>query len=432
MRNRLIIFLAIIAVIVAILFIAKAAGHGKHEGLAVQTITVRRSTFSVKLPENGVTQRPQAATVPALVGGNLGEIDVRAGQRVAAGELLATIVNPTLISNAAGSQADYEQSVASIETAKINSQNARVTYEADVQTAKSNLDEAKRIYDADVSLFAQKAIPRNQLDTDRAKLEQQQVAYDQAVRQLKLGAVTGYSQDSIQVAEATARKSAIVNAANQQQLGFTRVTAPFDGVIESVASQPNDPLTTIRPGDEITQGQELFTIARGDRFIVKAEVDEQDIAGVKVGQQAIVTSEDFPGKTIDGHVTFISPVATKSADATSTAKQVLTTIQLDSTPSYLRDGLNVDVDILTSSVNDALAVPSGAIATSNGKSYVFVVRGGTARQVFVRTGKANDTQTLILSGLRPGERVVSQQTPGLASGDPVTIVSPSPSPSPAS
>lgn len=423
------VLIAIIAGIAIVLVIAKVANRGDSPSMTVHTVTIHRAAFQTKLPENGVVQRPRTATIPTLVAGNLGVINVKAGDAVSEGELLATVDNPTLSSTAASSQADYEQAVATIQTSRQNSQNAQVQYQADVQTAKSNLDEARRIYNADLSLYANKAIPRNQLDVDKAKLDQMQVAYDQAVRQERVGAVTGFSQDSVQMAEANARKMAIVNAANQQQVGFTRIVAPFAGVIQSVATQPNDPLTSLRPGDPVTQGQELFTIAESSNYIVKAEVDEQDIINVHVGQPAIVSGEDFQSKQITGHVALISPIATKSTDTSSTAKQVLTTIALDRSPDYLRDGMSADVDILTADIKDTLLVPNDAIAKANNKSYVYVVRMGAAHKTLVTVGKANDTQTIIKSGLSAGDVIVSEKTPGLQDKETVTIATPSPQPS---
>ncbi|HEV3155340.1 MAG TPA: efflux RND transporter periplasmic adaptor subunit [Candidatus Baltobacteraceae bacterium] len=429
--KRLLVLLVIVAGIAIVLVAAKFMRAGDSTKIAVATATVKRGTFETKLPENGIVQRPRTATIPTLVAGNLGQIYAQAGDAVSAGQLLATVDNPTLESNAASSQADYDQAQASIQTARTNSQNAQVTYQADVQTAKSNLDEARRIYNADVALYASKAIPRNQLDVDKAKLDQTEVQYDQAVRQARLGAVTGYSQDSVQMAVANAHKMAIVNSANQQQLGFTRIVAPFSGVIQSVATQPNDPLTNLRPGDPVTAGQALFTIAESGNYIVKAQVDEQDVINVHVGQPAVVSGEDFPGKHLHGHVADISPIATKSTDASSTAKQVLTTILLDSSPSYLRDGMTVDIDILTSDVKNALLVPNDAIVSESGKAYVFVVRNHVAHKTLVQSGKANDTQTIVTSGLAAGDVIVAQKTPGLLDKEAVTIA-PSPSPNPAS
>src|SRR5581483_182462 len=233
-------------------------------------------------------------------------------------------------------------------------------------------------------------IPRNQLDVDKAKLDQAQVQYSQALRQMQLGAVTGYGQNSVQYAQAAAQKAAIVNQSNQQQLGFTRITAPVDGTIQTVASQPADPLTSLRPGDPVQAGQALFTIAAGGGFVVKAQVDEQDIINVKTGQRVKITGEDFPGRTLTGYVSSIAPVATKSSDPSSTAKQVVTTIRLDGSPSFLRDGMSVDVDILTTDVRNAVVIPTAAINRDGKGSYVFVVRKGKLVKTYIVTGARND------------------------------------------
>ena len=246
-RTRNLVIIAVAGVL--LIAIAVWAGRGQRSTVTVSVVSVKPSTFSSKLPESGIVQRPRVATIPALISGNLAQIYVKPGDRVAAGQLLATIVNPQLEANAAGSQADYNSAAANISTARINEQNAKVGYEAAVQNAKTNLDEAQRIYKADVNLYNNKAIPRNQLDVDKAKLDQAQVQYSQALRQLQLGAVAGYGQSSVQYAQAAAQKAQILNQSNQQQVGFTRIAAPVDGTIQTVATQPADPLTQLRPGD---------------------------------------------------------------------------------------------------------------------------------------------------------------------------------------
>ncbi len=425
MRQRnLLIVLAALAALIAIAVFARGA---RQPGLVVTTATVAYGPFVVKLAENGVVMSPRSETIPSLVAGNLESLNVHEGARVYAGELLATVYNPALAYAAAGSQADYSSSVADVGTAQVNEQNARVQYQAQVDTAKSSLDLAQRIYDEDVTLFNNQAISRNQLDTDRAKLDQARVAYQQAVEQLRLGAVSGYGVASVRSAQANARKAAILNAQDQQQLGFTRITAPFDGIIQSVAADAADPLRPIRVGAPVIAGQSLFTIAANERYIVRAEVDEQDIINVRVGQRALITGEDFPGHTIQGHVAQIAPIATKSTDTTSTAKQVLTTIQLDTSPGFLKDGMNADVDILTTDLRRALSVPNAAISTQNGASYVFVVDRGVAHKRRVTLGAAGDTRTVVLSGLSPGDTIVTQTYPTLSDG---AHVAPTTSPSP--
>ena len=421
-RNAVIVIAALlIVVIVAVV----AARRNTSAAIPVKLQKVAYSEFTVKLPENGVVMNPSTVTVPTLVAGNIGQILVKAGSRVSAGELLATIQNPTLDYNAAGSQADYTNAVANVSTARVQEQNARVQYQAQVDTNKSALDEARRVYEADVAMLAQKAIARNQVDADKAKLDQAQVAYDQAVQQLKLGAVSGYGMDSVQAAQANAEKSKILNAQNQQQLAFTRITSPASGVIQTVAAQSSNALRSLEPGDGVTAGETLFTIAADSNYVVKAQVDEQDIINVRLGQAANISGQDFPGHVILGHVARIEPVAQKSTDASSTSMQVLTTIALDQSPSFLRDGMSADVDILTTDIPRAIAIPADAIDKSGKSAFVYVVSGGIAKKRSVTIGRAGNGVTQVLSGLYPGDVIVAAKVPDLVDG---AHVIPMPSP----
>jgi HlyD family secretion protein len=427
-RNTIIVAVVLLVVIGGAVL---AGRNGKHPAVPVKTAKVAYSTFTVTLPENGVVMNPTTVTVPTLVGGNIGKIYVKAGEHVSAGELLATIENPTLQYNAASSQADYTNAVANVSTARVQEQNARVQYQAQVDTTKSALDEARRVYVADEAMLAQKAIPQQTADADKAKLEQAQVAYDQAVQQLKLGAVSGYGMDSVQAAQAAADKTKIVNAQNQQQVSFTRIVAPSDGIIQTVASETTDTLRSLQEGDAVTAGQTLFTMADGSGYVVKAEVDEQDVINVRLGQRAVVSGQDFPDAKLHGHVSYIAPVAAKSTDATSTAKQILTTIALDDSPPFLKDGMTADVDILTTDEPHVLAIPNGAISTNAGKSFVYLIRNGIAVKTPVVPGRAGDSTTIVKSGLAPGDVIVSAANPDVKDGSHVTPL-PSPSGSPGS
>ncbi|MDQ2681447.1 MAG: efflux RND transporter periplasmic adaptor subunit, partial [Candidatus Eremiobacteraeota bacterium] len=336
----------------------------------------------------------------------------------------------------------------------------KVNADAALANARTMLNEAQRIYNADLDLFNNKAISRNQLDQDKAKLDQAQVSFNQAAQQRR--SLNGQLSRSGQVLqdrykssqEAVRQAEVALSAAREQQSGgsttaayaqaqkaqidyqyadeqaaSTQLRAPFAGVIESMASQTNDPLRPLQPGDTIAAGQGIFTLAATDSYVVRALVDEQDVINVQVGQAANITGQDFPGK-IGGHVSFISPVAQKSTDPSSTARQVLTTIRLDKSPTFLKDGMSVDVDILTKNIAHTIAAPTGAIVTEKGKKYVYVVRGGVAKKRAIVTGQASDTQTIIKSGLAPKDVIIIESNPLIKDGTRINSVMSTPKPSP--
>jgi HlyD family secretion protein len=165
---------------------------------------------------------------------------------------------------------------------------------------------------------------------------------------------------------------------------------------------------------------------------VRAKVDEQDVAGVRPGQPAIVSGEDLGSTKLSGHVATIGAVAQKSDDPSNTARQVVTTIALDKSVPYLRDGMTVDVDIITLDKPHVLTLPSDAIRRDdNGKPYALLVLNDTTKKTAVTLGPTNDTQAVVTSGLKPGDVVIAERNAGLTNGMRVKPTrAPSPSPSP--
>ena len=477
MNKRYITLLLVVVGLVAVVAVAGIAGRRGSHATSVRTQTISYTNFVVKLPENGIIERPQVQSIPAQVSGNLGSVFVRAGQSVAAGQLLATIDNPQIMSNAQGAADAYRAQAAHAQSAQASSRTsiaqaqaglesarARLTQarqdlangsqsglgyggstaadqkaqaQANLENARTNLAEARRMYDADASLFRENAVSRDTLDQAKAKLDQAQVTYNQAAQaRLSVGAQLSRSaqvlQDNVRSAqEAYAQAQAALDAATVQassgdvaaayadvgkarsdyafaadEAARTQIRAPFSGTILSQAAQSTDALRPLQPGDAVTAGQTLFTISGNSGFIVRTTVDEQDIINVRVGQRANVTGEDFPGKTLSGHVVAISPIAQKSQDVSSTARQVLTTVRLDNPPPFLRDGMSANVDILTTDIRHALVVPTAAITAEKGKKYVFVVTGGVAHKRAVRVAQSNDTQTVVVAGLTSRDQIV--------------------------
>jgi HlyD family secretion protein len=496
---------AIVLVIVA--FVAIAA-HSGSAAIPVKLTTVAYATFETKLPETGVVQLPRTVTLPAGVTANVGEVLVRAGDRVRAGQLLATLVNEQIQSNVR----DAEETVSAAQgkarsVAEINAalpeqnRSAVVQAEAAVVAARSQLTqteqdlvagsqsglgyggttaeeqrlsadtvlskaatdlrEAKRTYDADTYLYDNKGVSRDTLMQTQARYEQAQATYEQAKSERKIlggtlsretqvlrDRVTS-SQDALrqaqaqlsaaqanaaqskagdlQAAQADARRASADLTYARDESSRLEIRAPFDGTIESVASQTSDTLRPLQPGDSVTLGQGIFTMAADDNFIVRTKVDEQDVAGIALGQPATVSGEDFGNATLPGRVIAISPVAQRSDDPSNTSRQVVTTIALERRLPFLRDGMTVDVDIVTHRIPHALAIPTDAIRKDGKTSYVFVVRDGTATRADVKLGAQNDTQAVVTDGIGAGDVVIADKNPDVIAG---TAVKPAPSPSP--
>ncbi|MBD5635687.1 MAG: efflux RND transporter periplasmic adaptor subunit, partial [Candidatus Eremiobacteraeota bacterium] len=327
--------------------------------------------------------------------------------------------------------------------------------------AATDLREAKRTYDADTFLYENKGASRDTLMQSQARYQQAQATYAQAnsERHILGGTLQRESQvlrdrvtsaqDALRQAQAqlaAARANASESRAGdleaaradagradadlsyaRDQAARLQIVAPFDGIVESVATETSDTLRPLQPGDPVTLGQAIFTLAADSDFIVRTKVDEQDVAGLALGQKAIVSGEDFGGATLPGHVGASSPVAQRSDDPSNTSRQVVTTIALERRLPFLRDGMTVDVDIVTHDEPHVLAVPTDAIRKDGKTSYVYVVANGRAKRVDVTLGTQNDTQAIVKAGLRDGDVVVADKNSSVVAD---AAVKPAPSASP--
>ena len=459
----------ILIAVLAVIAVSVAAGR-RSDAIETKTVTVKPTELVVKLPENGVLSNPQTATIAATVTSNIVRIYAREGQHVRSGDVLMKLDDRQIATSVASDRAAVAQAQATLSGAHARLQadvDAKregqisgglggssiglsgaaqlVQAEQTLQSARLNVQTAREAYDGDKALYNINGLARQQLDKDKATYDEAlanlvaaQRQYDLLKQQLRETggqldtqiAADGVSVESAQAQLDSANAALALHATN---LSDTDVRAPFDGVIQQLGAAPTTGATStpLAPGDAVTPGMVLFTIASAGPMIVKAQVDEQDIINVKVGQGALITGEDFPGRKLSGTVTNIAAVVLQVNSAGNSAKNVETTISLDRTYPFLRAGMSCDVDIITGKAVKALVVPLAAIVDEGAKHYVYVIKQGKAVRVNVEKGLASDTDVVIASGLHGGDVVATTNVKELKDGLAVTaspVATPSPSP----
>jgi HlyD family secretion protein len=188
------------------------------------------------------------------------------------------------------------------------------------------------------------------------------------------------------------------------------ITAPFDGQIAVLG---------IQKGDQITSATVLATLVTKQE-LVQVSLNEVDVAKVKVGEQATLTFDAVPDLTLTGKVTEVDIIGTVTQGVVNYNVQ----IGLDTQNDQIKPSMSASADIITDVHQDVIAVPSGAVKTQNGQSYVQLLNsanpastaGGQSSvtsnvaptQQAVTVGLSNDTMTEITSGLKEGDMVVTQ------------------------
>lgn len=197
--------------------------------------------------------------------------------------------------------------------------------------------------------------------------------------------------DAARAAEATA------NARRDQLV----VRALIDGVVTK---------RDVEPGELATPTRVLAQLGDPNRIRVTATVDERDITRVRTGQQAVMSSDAWPGRSIAATVTEITP----TGDPTQRAFRVRL---LPAAGADLPLGMSIEVNVLSRRVERAVLVPAGAV--SGGKAWI--VRDGRAWARPVRTGIVGSERVEIVSGISAGEQVIAAPPAGLAEGQRVAV-----------
>ena len=169
--------------------------------------------------------------------------------------------------------------------------------------------------------------------------------------------------------------------------------APASGIVTRIG---------VREGQHISPGKVLYEIADLSRVWVYADLFEQDLPWVRVGDEAELRLRALPGRVFRGRIAYIYPYAE------SRTRTVRVRLEFDNPGLALKPDMYATVHVLASRRERALAIPEEAIVRTGVREQVFVAReGGKFVPREVRLGLAADGWVEVLEGLRPGERVVT-------------------------
>ena len=181
-------------------------------------------------------------------------------------------------------------------------------------------------------------------------------------------------------------------------MDYTRIIAPFDGVVTMRAFNPG---AFVRSASEGGQSP-VLTVKRTDRMRVVVQVPDRDVVFTDPGDPALVKVDALAGAG------FSSSVARVAESEDPTTRTMRVEIDLANPKGQLREGMYGTATITLEPVSTNLTVPPACIVerTSKGRAFLYVVRDGVARRTDVELGTDNGTLVEILSGLKPDDSVV--------------------------
>ena len=188
----------------------------------------------------------------------------------------------------------------------------------------------------------------------------------------------------------------------------TKVVAPISGVIDK---------KLVDIGEHVSKGASIFTLVRSQTLELAATVPERRASSIKIGQKVSFAAQ---GLSFTGKVARVSPTIDP------TTRSITVYVDIDNSDGTLKGNSLATGDVIASTVNGVLLIPTSALhqTADSGKTYVYRVNTGTVEQVFVNLGIVNDEKGLaqVTSGLKTGDQVVVGNVGTLAPGTQIQII----------
>jgi HlyD family secretion protein len=357
------------------------------ERITISTIT--KAPFQESIPQNGTIMPLTTIFLPTAEGGRVDYRYVEDGAILKAGDPIVRLSNPDVELNISSSTTGISSLLSNIQLARVNADQNTVGKLQGMADLQSAFVEAERIYNLDQKLYAQKAIGSQEYQSavnnynyykEKRRLQEQILHQDTLSRQQQ-GA-----QDSVSLA----RAMQTLNILKKKEDGLI-IRAPVDGQLTALDAELGQSKT---PGFIIGQ----LDVLNGFKVRL-SDVDDHYINRVFTGQTG----------------TFMFNDTTYTLKITQVFTQVLNgRFQVDmkfagKEPTGIRKGQTVQVTLALSDQTTAVLVPKGGFFQQTGGNWIFKVApdGKTAYRVDIQLGRASTDFYEVLSGLQPGDKVVT-------------------------
>ena len=425
--------LIILGILIAVLIVGKLIAGNGDTGVKVSTEKAAKRTIIETVTASGKVYPEVEVKITPDISGQITELNVKEGDSVKKGQVLARIY------------ADLYATERDQAAAAVNQQQAMTANsQSQLDALKATMDQAERTYNRQKQLLNDKVISKAEFEQSESAYLTAKANYNAAVQSIK------GNQASIVSAQANLARA-------NKDLGRTTLTSPMDGVISSLSVKKGERVA----GNSFALGTEMMRVADMTVMEVRVDVGENDIVKVSIGDSADVEVDAYNNRKFKGVVTQIaSSTTTATTTNASTSSNDVTNyeVRIRLAPSsysdlvdpknprkfVFRPGMNASADIKTKRHDDVLSVPinsvaarvkgsdqsiddkkkqekknkpsddqdnSDNVATVNSdelEEVVFVLQGdGRVKKTVVKTGIQDINNIEILSGLKPGDEVVT-------------------------
>ena len=379
-------------------------------GKPVETHQATRSDLVQTVVASGRIMTPQRASVGAVITGRVVRIPVQEGQSVKRGDVLIELDDEDERASVAQARGAVAQAEARVR--QLREVGLPAAEQALIQ-AQANLTQARRQHERAKELKAKGFVSQAALDDAQRNLDVAESQLSAAMLQVATNRPAGSDFAVAQTALAQARANLGVA---QAKLDQTVIRAPVDGTLIA---------RNVEPGNVVQPGKELMVLAPAGETQVVVQIDEKNLAQLKLGQQALASADAFPKERFAAELVYINP----GIDALRGSVEVK--LRVPKPPDYLRQDMTISVDIEVARSAATVVVPADAVRdASSAQPWVLAVDGWRARRRAVKLGLKGDGRIEVLEGVAPGDRLISAANGMVREGQRVRATAPAKSSAP--
>lgn len=378
------------------------AYKAKNAPVPVKIIEITRQDVDSTVFASGHLEAVNEQIFFTPVDSTLMELNVKEGDRVKKGDILGRLDTSELARL-------YQTKAAALSGKEAELANAQaVNDQLDLKVAETEYSTAKNHYSRIETLYQAGAVNTEDFEAARLDLVRAEKSYQQAV--VKASQNSSAKQISSLQEQVELARQDMVQA--RERLDMATFTSQINGVVTFIGA---------KKGNRVQEGSELLVIGDVKLLEVTADVSEIDAGNLKVGQSVDISCIALPGKTFTGGIARIGGAAVVKQDNSGQTIQVPVTVKIKGSHNELRIGYSVDLTIKTMERKQAVAVPFDTLIERNGRKLVYVVKNSTVEERGIKTRQGNELYDIVLSGLKPGEKVVLNPVPELKNGQKVIV-----------
>ncbi len=365
----------------------------EREGIPVKTFTVTAFDHKETIAISGSIEPYQQVVIAPNLSERLVKLEVKAGERVQKGDVLARLDDSMIALQVEQSRVNLNKAREQLRRLKNGNRPEEIDMaRSEMEQARYNLELLNTEYQRQKNLYEEQAATLQALDDVTGRRNAARAALETATARYEL-MQKGTREEDIRIAENEVKLAEVALQQTQKQLADHTLTAPIAGFVGIEKAEIGDMIDFMQP---------VFDLYEIRRVYLDINVSEIYLPKIAPGLRVELTVDALPGQNFTGTIDQINPAA--NADDRSFRTRIL----IDNEPYLLKPGMFARAHIVVRELNDALLIPGDAVKEDNGETYVFLV--GVDKKAVrrkVRIGRRFKEMLEITDGLSEGEEVVT-------------------------